>query len=73
MSTYRQLVCTTLSTNFRQAISIETKSIPTILEKSQLLIRHVYVGINASDINMTNGKYNPGQQPPFPIGFEAGK
>lgn len=34
-------------------------------------VRNVYCGINASDINYTNGKYFPGVQPPFDTGFEA--
>ncbi len=30
-----------------------------------------FLGINASDINFTNGKYLPGVRPPFDAGFEA--
>ena len=31
----------------------------------------MWAGINASDINFTNGTYLPGVQPPFDTGFEA--
>lgn len=37
----------------------------------EVLIRNRYVGINASDINFTAGKYLIGSTPPFDIGFEA--
>lgn len=30
-----------------------------------------YVGINASDINYSAGRYNPSLTPPFPVGFEG--
>lgn len=30
-----------------------------------------YVGVNASDINYTAGKYDPKRKPPFPSGFEV--
>ena len=30
-----------------------------------------YVGINASDINFTAGRYDPNVKPPFECGFEV--
>lgn len=32
-----------------------------------------FVGINASDINYTAGRYDPNKKPPFPVGFEVGE
>jgi len=32
-----------------------------------------FVGINASDINQTAGKYDPTARPPFDVGFEVSK
>jgi NADPH:quinone reductase-like Zn-dependent oxidoreductase len=36
-----------------------------------VLIKNEFVGINASDVNYTNGKYIPGLKPPFDCGFEG--
>ena len=36
-----------------------------------MLIKNRYVGINASDINYTAGRYTPGVSPPFDAGMEA--
>ena len=48
------------------------QTIPTPRAKSQeLLVRVRYAGINASDINWTSGRYQPGIQPPFDTGFEG--
>ncbi|RHY86777.1 hypothetical protein DYB37_003275, partial [Aphanomyces astaci] len=70
---FRKIVCTKLSTEFRAATEIVTipRSSLTVAPGT-VLIKNVVVGINASDINYTNGKYNPGVQPPFDCGFEGG-
>ncbi|RLN70096.1 hypothetical protein BBJ28_00025708, partial [Nothophytophthora sp. Chile5] len=67
----RKIVCQKLSTNFRECTTIVTHEIPA-LKKGEVLVKTKYVGINASDINYTNGAYLPGVQPPFDCGFEAG-
>lgn len=70
-SSFNRIVCHTLSSDFRTATSIESEAFPTELEKKQVLVESHYLGINASDINFTNGKYLPGVSPPFNCGFEA--
>lgn len=67
----RKIVCKKLSTNFRECTEIVKFELPT-LKSDQVLVQVKYVGINASDINYTNGAYLPGVQPPFDCGFEAG-
>lgn len=67
----RKIVCKKLSTNFRECTEIVKFELPT-LKNDQVLVQVKYVGINASDINYTNGAYLPGVQPPFDCGFEAG-
>jgi NADPH:quinone reductase-like Zn-dependent oxidoreductase len=69
----RKIVCTKLSSNFRECTAIVTHELPSSLEADQVLMETKYVGINASDINFTNGVYLPGRKPPFDCGFEAGK
>lgn len=66
----RKIVCKKLSTNFRECTEIVAFNVPA-LKADQVLVQVKYVGINASDINYTNGAYLPGVQPPFDCGFEA--
>lgn len=75
--TARKVVVTTLSPDFRKATRIERFPLPTTavaLPPGTVLIRYLYCGINASDVNFTSGKYQTGggpSQPPFDAGFEA--
>ena len=66
----RKLVVKTLTSNFREAIEIQSCALPKVGEK-HVLVRNRIVGINASDVNYSAGKYMPGQPPPFDAGFEA--
>lgn len=70
-SSFQRIVCHTLSSDFRAATSIVSDTFPEMLEKNDVVVENHYLGINASDINFTNGKYLPGVQPPFNCGFEA--
>ncbi|XP_005109603.2 prostaglandin reductase-3 [Aplysia californica] len=69
-STLRQLLVKKLGTNFREVTEIAAKPIPQLGAKD-ILIKNRYVGINASDINFTAGRYDPTLRPPFPAGFEG--
>jgi len=61
-----------LSSNFKEATVVETATIdPSTLKSHQLIVRNHVVGINASDVNFTAGRYKPGLSPPFDCGFEA--
>lgn len=67
---YRKLVALSLNHRFREAVQVQTATLPA-LKPGELLIRNKYAGINASDINWTAGRYMPGVQPPFDTGFEG--
>jgi len=70
---FRKIVCTTLSSDFRKATEIITLPIESLkVEKDLVLFKVEFVGINASDINMTKGVYFADTPPPFDVGFEAG-
>ncbi|KAG8340743.1 Alcohol dehydrogenase GroES like domain [Trypanosoma vivax] len=71
ISQYRKLVATSLSSNFRHATEIVSAAFPDKLKPTELLVKNYYVGINASDINFTAGRYKPDVQVPFDCGFEA--
>ena len=55
--TYRKVIVHKHSTDFRQATRIITTRLPTSLEPGQAVVRVMYTGINASDINYTAGLY----------------
>jgi NADPH-dependent curcumin reductase CurA/NADP-dependent 3-hydroxy acid dehydrogenase YdfG len=73
----RKIVVTRLSPNFRQATEIVTFPLPKTssqIPEGCVLIKNLYCGINASDVNFTSGKYQRGggpSEPPFDAGFEA--
>ncbi|KAG7474509.1 prostaglandin reductase 3 [Solea senegalensis] len=69
-SSMKKLVVTKLSPDFRSAVSVQTVAIPTPAD-SELLVRNRFVGINASDINYSAGRYDPSLKPPFDAGFEG--
>ncbi len=66
----KKLTAFSLSSNFREAVKLQTVSTPSP-GYGQLLVCNKYAGINASDINWTAGRYLPGLQPPFDTGFEG--
>ena len=67
---YRKLVAVSLSNRFRDVVQVKTVETPRP-GPGELLVRTRYVGINASDINWTAGRYIPNIQPPFDTGFEG--
>ncbi|KAF7226317.1 prostaglandin reductase 3-like isoform X1 [Nothobranchius furzeri] len=69
-SSMQKLVVTKLSPSFREAVSVRTVPVPTPGD-AELLIRNRFVGINASDINYSAGRYDPSLKPPFDAGFEG--
>ncbi|KAM9309091.1 prostaglandin reductase 3-like [Pholidichthys leucotaenia] len=69
-SSMKKLVVTRLSADFREAVSAQTVPVPTPGD-ADLLVRNRFVGINASDINYSAGRYDPSVKPPFDAGFEG--
>ncbi|MCA0455049.1 MAG: zinc-binding dehydrogenase [Chloroflexi bacterium] len=67
--TYRKLIATTFSNNFRAAseiVEVELKP-PT---GHEITIRNHYAGVNATDVNISAGLYTPGATPPLDLGAE---
>lgn len=69
-SAIKKLVVTKLSPHFREAVAVQTVVVPTP-GNEELLVRNRFVGINASDINYSAGRYDPTVKPPFDAGFEG--
>uniref|UniRef100_A0A4X2LQ66 15-oxoprostaglandin 13-reductase n=1 Tax=Vombatus ursinus TaxID=29139 RepID=A0A4X2LQ66_VOMUR len=67
----QKLVVTQLSPNFREAITLLRDSPVPLPGDGDLLVRNRFVGVNASDINFSAGRYNTSVKVPFDAGFEG--
>ena len=71
-SEYARLECHIQSSDFRMATQIGTHAFPKALKPTDVVVRNAVVGINASDINATKGRYFAKGTPlPYPLGFEG--
>ncbi|XP_006028361.1 prostaglandin reductase 3 isoform X1 [Alligator sinensis] len=70
-SSMKKLVVTKLSSNFRDAVTLWQDSPVPLPGDGDLLVRNRFVGINASDINYSAGRYDTSVKPPFDVGFEG--
>mmetsp|Transcript_21371 Transcript_21371/g.24834 ORF Transcript_21371/g.24834 Transcript_21371/m.24834 type:complete len:349 (+) Transcript_21371:1-1047(+) len=70
-STFRKLSVKSLSTKFRQCTEIVSCPFPASIRPTEVVVKNVFAGVNASDINFTAGTYKKGVAPPFDCGFEA--
>jgi len=68
--TYKKLVATTLSSDFREAAEIVEEEIPTP-GAHEVLVRNRYAAVNATDVNITAGRYDLDGTPPIDLGVEA--
>ena len=66
----RQLVATTLTPHFREAVEIVEEDVSDP-GPGEVLVRNRVAGVNASDVNVAAGRYNPGETAPLALGFEA--
>ncbi|XP_006874607.1 PREDICTED: zinc-binding alcohol dehydrogenase domain-containing protein 2 [Chrysochloris asiatica] len=69
--TMQKLVVTRLSPNFREAVTLRRDCAVPLPGDGDLLVRNRFVGVNASDINYSAGRYNPSMRVPFDAGFEG--
>lgn len=67
----KKLVGTKLSPNFREAVTLQHDVPVPLPGDGDLLVRNRFVGINASDINHSAGRYDTSVKPPFDVGFEG--
>ncbi|KAL8097101.1 hypothetical protein AgCh_030270 [Apium graveolens] len=67
----------TLSHKFRSATSIVKKPLRLPIKSDHVLVKIIYAGVNASDVNFSSGRYFSGNSKeiesrlPFDAGFEA--
>uniref|UniRef100_A0A0A9WDC0 15-oxoprostaglandin 13-reductase n=1 Tax=Lygus hesperus TaxID=30085 RepID=A0A0A9WDC0_LYGHE len=70
LSAFHKLSVTKLTKDFRDGTAVVPASLPDTVPEGQVYVRVLYVGVNATDINVTNGAYNKAA-PPFDCGLEA--
>ncbi|XP_053570832.1 prostaglandin reductase 3 [Bombina bombina] len=70
-SNMKKLVVTKISPNFREAVTLISNAPVPVPGDGDLLIRNRFVGVNASDVNFTSGRYDTTITPPFDVGFEG--
>ncbi|KAJ8766623.1 hypothetical protein K2173_001143 [Erythroxylum novogranatense] len=74
---YEKIIVHTLSHNFRHATRVIRAPLPLPLGPHQVLLKVIYAGVNASDVNFSSGRYFSGNSTdlasrlPFDAGFEA--
>lgn len=74
---FEKLVVHTLSNNFRNATRIVQMPLRLPIKPHHVLVKVIYAGVNASDINYSSGRYFSGNAKeiasrlPFDVGFEA--
>ncbi|KAE8667869.1 ARP protein (REF) isoform 2 [Hibiscus syriacus] len=74
---FKKLVVHTLSHHFRDATYVIRAPLKLLLESDQVLLKVIYAGVNAGDVNYSAGRYFKGNKKdlgsllPFDAGFEA--
>ncbi|GAV66351.1 adh_short domain-containing protein/ADH_zinc_N domain-containing protein/ADH_N domain-containing protein [Cephalotus follicularis] len=74
---FEKIVVHTLSHNFRNATRIVRTPLPLPIKPHHVLLKVIYAGVNASDVNFSSGRYFSGNNKdlssllPFDAGFEA--
>ncbi|KAF5194381.1 Prostaglandin reductase-3 [Thalictrum thalictroides] len=74
---YEKIVVHTLNHNFRTATSIVRTQLTLPIGPRDVLLKVIYAGVNASDVNFSSGRYFGGSDKelsarlPFDAGFEA--
>ncbi|XP_010269209.1 PREDICTED: probable quinone oxidoreductase [Nelumbo nucifera] len=76
-SSFEKVIVHTLSHNFRSATSIVRAPLRLPIKPRHVLVKIIYAGVNASDVNFSSGRYfgsndkEPASRLPFDAGFEA--
>jgi hypothetical protein len=67
---FRKLNVFKYSSNFDEAVKIVTQPLVEPLN-NEILVKNIYVGVNATDLNITAGRYFAHEEPPYPLGIEV--
>ncbi len=70
--TFKKLSVFVKTPNFREATKVVEAPL-TPPEDDQVLLKNIYAGVNATDINIAAGRYFGDVKVPFDIGAEVGQ
>ncbi|KPI84146.1 putative oxidoreductase [Leptomonas seymouri] len=70
-SNFKKLVATRKSKDFRNATAVVDGHLPDEVPEGKVRVAVKYAGVNASDLNFTNGSYFKNAEFPLDCGFEA--
>ena len=59
-----------LSSNFREAVRVVSETISSI-GNDEILVKNLYVGVNATDLNVSAGRYFKHDPVPYKLGIEV--
>ena len=65
-ATFRKIQAIEIGNDFTKVTRVVTANYSDLinnLKPGHVVVKNLYVGINASDVNYTNGKYIPGIKP----------
>ncbi|KAL3679180.1 hypothetical protein R1sor_022136 [Riccia sorocarpa] len=65
---YKKVIIHTLSSDFRAATRVVTAPLKLPVKPGHVLVKHIYAGVNASDVNFSSGRYFGGKT----VGVVAG-
>lgn len=68
--TYQKLVAQQLTPHFRKAVEIVETTVAE-LRPHEILVRNLFAGVNATDVNITAGRYAMNPTLPLDLGAEA--
>ena len=69
-ATYRKLVATKLTPHFREAAELREEPVPEP-GPGEVRVRNRFAGVNATDVNVTAGRYSADPELPMDLGAEA--
>ncbi|KAI8139022.1 hypothetical protein BJV82DRAFT_501078, partial [Fennellomyces sp. T-0311] len=73
-TTFRKVQAIEIGNDFSKVtrvVTVNYNDLVNTLKPGHVIVKNLYLGINASDVNYTNAKYIPDIKPPFDVGFEA--
>ncbi|KAI4318617.1 hypothetical protein MLD38_032296 [Melastoma candidum] len=69
---FKKIVVHTLTHNFRHATQIVQQPLRLPIGSDQVLLKILYAGVNASDVNFSSGRYFSGNKGEIRLPFDAG-
>ena len=68
--TYKKLSVFKITPDFREAVKVvDTPLVPPA--DDQILVKNIYAGVNATDVNITAARYFTDGKLPFDVGLEV--